>query len=333
MRKLIVVLLVGAALWGGYWFIGATAVERGLAYWIEDRRIEGWAADVGAIETVGFPYRFDTTLTDVVLADPDTGLAWTMPFFQILALSYKPNHIIAVWPDTQVLASPIERVQLVSTRMQGSVIFRPQTSLALERTDIIAENLQLRSDAGWQAALDEGRFAVHRQEVAEAQYRIGADVLALRPAAPVRRALDPLERLPETIETLRLDATVDFDKPWDRFAIERARPQPTRIDLTDLQATWGNLDLRAAGTLDIDAEGVAEGKITVKATNWREMLELSVAAGMIPERVAPTIERGLALLAGLSGAPDTLDAPLSFQRGFVSFGPVPLGPAPRFRLR
>lgn len=71
----------------------------------------------------------------------------------------------------------------------------------------------------------------------------------------------------------------------------------------------------------------------MKATNWREMLELAVGAGLIPEGLAPTVERGLEVLAGMSGSPETLDAPLSFRNGYVAFGPIPLGPAPRFVLR
>ena len=42
----------------------------------------------------------------------------------------------------------------------------------------------------------------------------------------------------ETLQTLKLNATVVFDAPWDRYAIEQQRPQPVRIDLKTAQATW-----------------------------------------------------------------------------------------------
>ena len=38
MRILLVVVVLALLGWGGYWFVGAQAVERGLAAWIEDRR-------------------------------------------------------------------------------------------------------------------------------------------------------------------------------------------------------------------------------------------------------------------------------------------------------
>jgi hypothetical protein len=112
-----------------------------------------------------------------------------------------------------------------------------------------------------------------------------------------------------------------------------ARPQVEAIRIGDLRATWGNLDLRAAGEVTVDAEGVPTGEIVVKATNWREMLTIAEATGVVPSGLVPTIERGLSLLARLSGPPETLDAPLSFRNGLVTFGPVPLGPAPRIVLR
>ena len=77
-----------------------------------------------------------------------------------------------------------------------------------------------------------------------------------------------------------------------------------------MQATWGQLDLRAAGALDIDSDGQATGQIVVKATNWREMLEIGLAAGAIPARLADTLENGFEALASASGSRGTLDAPL-----------------------
>lgn len=333
MRKYTVILGVLALIWGGYWFIGARALEAGLTTWIDGRRADGWAADYASLDTRGFPNRFDTTITDLRLADPETGLAWTLPFFQIFALTYRPHHIIAVLPDTQTLASPLERLEITSDDIRGSLRFRPNTSLALERTDVVADQLVLRSSRAWQATLDQGRFAIHRASEAETTYRLGADLVGLRPAEGLRRALDPTGRLPEVVDTLRLDATVSFDRPWDRFAIEDARPQPTEIDLTNVQATWGQLDLQVAGQLTIDPRGLADGQIAIKATNWREMIEIGIASGMLPPGIAATLESGLESVAGLSGRADTLDLPLTFRAGRISLGFIPLGDAPRFVIR
>ena len=80
-------------------------------------------------------------------------------------------------------------------------------------------------------------------------------------------------------------------------------------------------------------QGRATGSITIKAKNWREMLDLAVQVGWVPEAMKPSLESGLNLLAGLSGSKETLDASLDFKDGRVSFGPFAIGTAPRLKLR
>lgn len=333
MRTALVVVLAGFALWAGYWAVGSVALERGLTGWLEEREAEGWVAEVAEIRVEGFPTRFDTTLSNLELADPDTGVAWQAPVFRIEAASARPTRITAIWPPEQTVASPFERITVTAGEMQAEIGFEPDTALALETSDMVLRDLALVSTAGWTAGLAEGTLTTAQAEGVENGHVIAFEARSVRPADPVLVSLDPAGVLPETVETLRIAATLGFDAPWDRFAIERARPQVTSIDLDELRATWGQLDLRAAGELTVDGDGVPEGRITVKATNWREMLDLARNAGFLPEGLATTVERGLEILAGLSGPPDTLDAPLSFQNGLVTFGPIPLGPAPRLVIR
>ncbi|MEO0894751.1 MAG: DUF2125 domain-containing protein [Pseudomonadota bacterium] len=93
------------------------------------------------------------------------------------------------------------------------------------------------------------------------------------------------------------------------------------------------MEIRAVGTLSIDVEGTPEGRITLKATNWREIINLGEATGLLPEPFVPTVNRVLELMAGMSGPSHTIDTPLTFANGRVSLGPLPLGLAPKLRLR
>lgn len=333
VRKVLLVILAAAVFWSGYWFVGSRAVEGGLVSWLADRRGDGWVAEYAELATRGFPNRFDTTITDLELADPRTGVAWTLPILKILALSYKPHHIIAIMPHQQTIASPYERISITNDKMRGSVIFETDTSLALDRLSFELENVTLGSSLGWKTGVQSGRFATQKTATKVDTHDIFFEASGVRPSAQLLASLDPAGVLPTTFETLVIDATVGFTAPWDRFAIERARPQIATLDLKLLQANWGDLDLHAAGELSVDGAGVPTGRITVKAQNWREMLRISVAAGVVPVGIAPTVERALELLAGMSGNPKTLDAPLSFRNGRVSFGPIPLGPAPRLIIR
>ena len=333
MRRLIVIVLAAALIWMGYWAVAATLLERGLAGWLNARQAEGWVAESADITVSGFPTRFEITIDALELADPATGVAWQMPRFGIEAASARPQRITATWPAEQTIASPFERIAVLSDRMQAEIGFEPGTALVLHTADVGMSGVRLISTTGWEAELADGRLTTAQVDGAENTHDIDFEATAVRPSSGLRDSLDPAGVLPDEVETLRIAARVGFDAPWDRFAIERARPQPVSVDLDELRATWGRLDLRAAGALTVDGDGVPEGRITVKATNWREMVGLARAGGLLPEALVPTVERALELLAALSGPPETLDAPLSFQNGFVSFGPVPLGPAPRLVIR
>lgn len=333
MRILLVLVLIAAAGWAGYWVLGSRAVENDVRGWLDARAEAGWVAEYSEVTTRGFPNRFDTTITGLELADPATGVAWSAPFFQIMRLSYQPNHLILIWPGTQTLASPYQRLTVATDRMRASAIFEPGDDRRLDHATLVAEALDVQSNGGWSAAIEELRLATRRTAARENDLDIGLELVNLRPGGVILADLADAGFVPGTFERLQIDATVGFDGPWDRAAIETARPSVTGIDLKLLQANWGKLELWMAGDLTVDAAGVPSGKITVKARNWREMLQLGVSAGWVPEGFAPTLESGLEILAALSGSPQTLDAPLTIRNGAVSFGPIPLGRAPALRLR
>jgi hypothetical protein len=91
--------------------------------------------------------------------------------------------------------------------------------------------------------------------------------------------------------------------------------------------------LRAAGELEVDASGIPEGDLSIRAENWRDMIDMAVNAGLLPERMRGTAEGLLDVVAGLSGDPEVIDAELGFSNGRMFLGPLPLGRAPRLLPR
>lgn len=333
MRRLAVMLAVVATLFTAYWFGVARSVEGGLRAWFAARAAEGWIADYAALSTSGFPRRFETAVTDVTLADPETGIAWTAPRFAFEAAAFRPHRITARWPGQQTVASPWERIEVASERFDASIAFVPGTRLELAAIETHLAELTLTSTLGWETHLSLGKLAATAIDGRPNTYAIRFEASGVTPPADLRRSLDPARLLPDVVEGIVVMADVSFDAPWDRFAVEEARPQITALELGDLRAQWGGIDVRAAGDLAVNGDGVPEGRITVKITNWRDLLGVARNAGLLPEPLMPTIERAFGILAGLSGPPETLDAPLTFANGIVSFGPLPLGAAPRLVIR
>ena len=324
MRKLLIFVLIAALLWCIYWAVVATAMQRGLSSWLEDRATEGWVADYSDLSTAGFPNRFRAILSDIDLADPETGLAWSAPGFEIRADSFRPNKVRVVFSDRQRFASPFQKIDVLSEKMEASITVAPDTKLAFRASEILLDGLSLASTMGWDAHVEAGTLTTEETDVANT-HSVSFNATNVEPSERLLADIDPIRVMPATIQTLSVSGDVGFTAPWDLDAIETARPQITAIKLDLLQANWGQFDLWAAGELTVSAEGYPTGEITVKAKNWRDVLEMTKASGALSPEFAPFFETMLDALAGMSGPPSTIDAPLTFRDGNISFGPIPLG--------
>ncbi|WP_420862774.1 DUF2125 domain-containing protein [Algirhabdus cladophorae] len=333
MRKLLVIVIIAALAYAGYWFVGARTAQNAMATWFDERRAEGWVADYSDLNTAGFPSRFDTTITDLELADPQTGLAYTAPFLQLFALSYRPNHLIAVWPPSQSFATPdAGTVTITSADMRASLKFKPSTSLELDTTNFEGKTLEVTSPQGT-TKIGAVQIAARGTATRVNTYDFYASSQNVALPQGLRQQLDPAQLLPAELRDMIIDATLEFDRPWDRFAIEDQRPQPTSIQIKLVDAGWGDITIKATGDLQIDPDGTPTGDLAIKADNWQQILALAETAGILPGRARPLAETMLNAVAGLSGNPNSIDAPLSFKNGFVSLGPLPLGRAPKIQLR
>jgi hypothetical protein len=325
MRALVWVVIAVAVTWGGYWFVGARALETGAQAWFQAQTEAGLVAERSDLSVSGFPNRFDLTVTDLRLADPDAGFGWTAPFVQILSLSYKPWHIIAAFANQQQVRTPWQDLAVASDRLQGSLVIVPGTNLALDRLTLVGDAMRVTSDLGWTASVDTLRFATKQVGTDGTRHEIGLELLGLGPDPSVIAAVPDF---PETLEKLRLDAVVTLTAPLDRMAAQ-SHPRLSQIDVNEVRLVWGTLVLFGTGSITAAPDGVAEGRIALRLSNWREAIPLAVAAGLIKPEVAPTWQNMFALLAAQTGDPEDLDLPLVFARGRMSLGPLPLGPAPR----
>ncbi len=54
MRKLLVIIVSFGVLWGGYWFVGSSAVERSMVTWLSGDVGGGWKTEYTDLKTKGF---------------------------------------------------------------------------------------------------------------------------------------------------------------------------------------------------------------------------------------------------------------------------------------
>ena len=334
MRVLLAIVILAALAWSGWWFVQSTARDRAIEGWLAERRAAGWVAEAKDVRVRGFPNRVDTVVTDLSLSDPNAGWAWQADGLQVLSLSYKPHHVIAVLTGEQVLSTPYETVRATSDRLRGSVIFRPTPRLELDRMTFEIGNMALTGDAGWTATIGEAILAT-RQAADGTPFAhdlaFNAESLVLPQQVVESFRADGI--LPAEIGPIALDSTLVFDRPWDRPALENDNPVLERVAIRDLSFTWGKLDLRGRGELGVDAEGFAEGRLDLRARNWEDMIAVAEAGGALNPTLGGALRSGLGLIARLSGDRNALEVPLDFSGGKARLGPIPIGPAPRLAQR
>ncbi|MEM0937267.1 MAG: DUF2125 domain-containing protein [Pseudomonadota bacterium] len=319
-------------LWALWWPIAAGREGRAVEAWFEDRRATGWQADAGDVSVSGFPLRYALEIADVALADPNTGWAWQGERMSLTRARHPqlgtPERVVRL-PATHQLQTPEQRIAIAAERADLTLL-HDDDALASARWEVTS--LQLASDADWQARL---AFA-HLEAVADKMRQedviltLSARDLAL-PAA-MAEALSDADIAPSAIVRIEAEARVTFDTVWRADFIEQPRPQPRRIALSDAALQWGGLTLRVAGTLDVDAAGRPEGELLLKATNWREMIAVGRASGVLPSGLANAIEGTLELASRLAGSRETLDVPLRLTNGRMRLGRLPIGAAPVLRL-
>lgn len=330
MRAVLIIVLIAAGLWGGYWFAGSRALEQSVSSWFAEQGGTGLIAEQSGVEVSGFPNRFDLTVTAPRLTDEASGIGWSAPFVQVFAMTWKPWHLIATLPQEQVVTLPDQDVVITSTLVQGSAVMEAGTDLTLDRTTIVADGLALGSTAGWEVSATNARFATRRAPDDTTAHEVGVEITTFTPDAAFRMALQGQSDLPEQIDRLRIDARVDLSAPIDRH-MGQTRPEFLGLSVKDISLAWGNLLISGKGDITPAADGRAEGRIDVRVENWRELVPVLVASGLITPQVTETVTRAMELMAQQDGTPDVLDVPLVFQQGRMSLGPIPLGPAPLLR--
>lgn len=333
LSLLIILIFAAAAAWGGYWYWGASKLRTGFKEWFTARQTDGWQAQYADFTLQGFPNRFDSTWTGLKLGDPDTGWAVEMPLFQILMLSYQPQHVIAVADHSFLLDTPVDSYVVTNEDLRASLITDASPTLELQRATVIGKGMDIaRGSRSDPLHADELRLGVER--VAEpTTYHLGLAATALTPPEGWRNRISEGLALPDALSDVRMDMTASFNRPWNIHALDDSRPQPRRLELKTARAQWGEMAIEATGTVDVDDEGTPEGEVSVKAEHWREMLQMAVSSDALNADVANAIEQGLTLLAGFSGNRNSLNVTLTFTGGMMRLGPIPIGPAPRLILR
>ena len=307
MRILLALAVLATLGWGGFWVVGARALDRAVGATLQGN--PGFAASDHQVR--GFPNRFDLTLTEPRLTLPD--IAWQAPFVQLFALSYRPHHLIAVFPHDQGFTVQGIDGTLTTTDMRASLVMRPETTLPLERAALVAQGPSLNL-GGLTHQADVLRLASRPLAADRHELAMEAEVLFLDPA--LWALLDPSGQFPRRIDALRLQGEVALSAPLDRRLLDGALPALSDLVLTGLSASWEGVDIAITGDLRADPAGRATGDVVVAITGWPRLLAQLQATGTELPPMAIAALRAMADPA----TPERVEVPLRLRAGLVQLG-------------
>lgn len=315
---LLVVAVFATLGWGGYWFVGARAMDRAVSAVLQGNP----AVSAESHSLQGFPNRFDLTLNAPQVVQG--GMEWRAPFVQFFALSYRLNHVIAVFAHDQQFTLLGQELSLHTEDMRASLVMAPDLSLALERFALVAEAPAL-STAGETHRADTARLA---SEVLEPQrHRLVIELENAFPDTAVMNAHDPRGHWPRRFDVLRLEGEVEFDRPLDRRALEDAPPRLTGLALTGARLVFDGSAITARGRLVPDAQGYLSGEMVLEVQGWRALMRRARDAGLMPAEHDTLATMALQSMTGPEN-PDRLEAPFAVRAGDIMLGPVVLGSIP-----
>ena len=303
VRWLFGLAVLATLLWGGYWFVGARALEVTLDQILADFDSPLSAQDR---QVAGFPNRFDITLTEPRLSLSD--LAWSAPFVQVFALSYRPHHLILVFPPQQHLSLPDGDWRLSTADGRASAVFAPSRRLELDRVVVVLREPALSGPASLAAAA----LRLGLRPLEPGRYDAVAEAEDIAPDSDLLDRMDPERIWPRRFAVLRLDAELAFARPLDSDALLDRRLSAPRVVLTGGRAAWAGVDL-----------GGPSGEVMVAVTGWRALLDLLDRSGVLAPDLRQWIGSAAPALARADD-PDSVDIPLRIEAGQIRLGPLVL---------
>lgn len=318
MRILAIVAIVAALAWGGYWAVGARAlnqsIDAGLAR-LPQVQVAGHSLQ-------GFPNRFDVTFDEPRVALG--ALDWSSAFVQVFALSYRPNHLIAVFAPDQALRLGRAEMLLHSADLRASLVMAPSLTLPLDRFTLVGQQLEL--DLPGQTHRTDGLRAATRR-LTDTEHEVVVLFEGLFPDTGLIDRMDPQRALPRRLDVFRVDGRVTTDRPVDRTLVGGPAPRVVAASVTGGRIAWEGVDVTASGDMVIDGAGHIQGTMTLRVTGWQALVAMGIRLGLIPAEQEGFVTLALQGLR-VPDAPDQIEAPLVFENGEVRLGPLVLGRVP-----
>lgn len=299
------VVLVACAVWSGLWFHWAGQVRQSIL----SAEAGTPSLKCGTLGVGGFPFRFDVSCADAVVASEDVSAE--LPMIEATALMYRPEHMLffAHGPVSIADAFSGAAYRLEWTSLEGSLRL---SAGALVRAALVGEGLVLTdtllgdSEVGGIGALDLQAVGVEGAAAADnANIAVFARLNAVRlPAAEAPINMQAEINVSELPAHTGLWSDPKLLPYWARSG--------GAIEVVDLALESEALNANLTGTLDPDETGLLDGTLALTSRGLAPLVQDVLP----PEMVA--------LLLGVEGEDGQFAQNLTITDSVVWVGILPM---------
>ena len=309
--------------WSAYWVIGAKSIKSELSESIQKFNSGDWSIEYSDAIVRGFPYRFDVTINNLTVKNKKNYLTWTLPYFQILSLSYSPKNLILVWPKEQELKTKTKTINLTSNKMLASIERTNIRSYDISKFILEVEGAIVKSSQDLVIQSKSLILAIDKLKVETAAYKFGLSSTELSIQPSDHRTYGLAGLFNTTSLNLNINADVYLDTLL-RVTKKQDYPKITNLNLKEISIKSKDLILTAMGNLETDIQGSPEGDIQLKISDWKQLLSNIKKTG-----INKKIIESLRIFSILSGNQNNLTLDLTLKERKLLLGPLLLGSIPK----
>ena len=323
MRIIIWTITIIVLSWSAYWMIGAKSIKAELLASVQNINSEDWSIAYSDSVVKGFPYRFDLTINNLEVQNKKNYLTWTLPYFQILSLSYAPKDLILVWPKEQEIKTKTKTISLISNKMLASIERTNISSYDISKFILEVEGANIKSSEDLVLQSKSIILAISKLKAETSAYKFGLNSTGLLVQSSDQSFYGLIGLLNTNSLSLNINADVYLDTLL-RVTEKKLYPKITKLNLKEISIHSKDLTLTALGDLETDKQGFPEGNIQLKISGWKQFLSI-----INPTDINKKIVESLGFLSILSGNQNDLTLDLKIRERKLFLGPLILGNIPK----
>jgi hypothetical protein len=327
---LLIIVVLAAAGWIGFWKFAALKAEETLAGWRAREAKAGRIYDCGSLTFGGFPFRFEAQCDKptAVFRDSQPPRERKAANIHVATQVYKPNLLISEFNGPLTIVESGHAPDFIADWKLGQASVRG-TPDAPTRLSLVFDDPTFSRSAPAEKLLKAKRIELHA--------RIIEGTVARRPVIETAVRLEKMSAPGAgVLATAPIDATIDFvlrglsdlsPKSWPaRF--REIQAAGGRIEISNAHMRQGETLAVGSGALSLNARGRLDGEVNLVVAGLDAFVNAAMATRNQQGGLGVTL--GLRLLGGgatLEGRP-AVALPLRVREGVVSLGPLSLGEIP-----